>query len=172
MRQTFILLCYFTLLINVSSAEDMHRWIDKEGKVHYSNNPVAIPQGKDVETEKIKTSKTEPEVDSQDQDNGQQVETGIEPEIPSTQENEEELLIQKKYAKMNSIQAQINEKRDKVPFYDVDECYRSSVPGDGRQIVCEPLREKRNKLILEINQLTESYNRLKIEVELIRANSR
>lgn len=51
------------------------------------------------------------------------------------------------------VRAKLIDIDKKIKFNDVDNCYRSSIPGDGREIVCEKLRQRRDDAIFEREQL-------------------
>lgn len=54
------LLIFLLLSISNLQAKDFHKWTDKDGSVHYTTNPGAIPEGKRKESETIKGSKYSP----------------------------------------------------------------------------------------------------------------
>src|SRR5690348_5041024 len=58
MRERLILATTELLALNMAHAVDLYRWVDKDGKVHYSDAPPP-PNAKDAELRKLGTNAVE-----------------------------------------------------------------------------------------------------------------
>ncbi len=56
----FITFAIFSPLSPASYPKDIYKWVDKDGNLHFTDNPSLIPKDKTEEAEMIKGRKTEP----------------------------------------------------------------------------------------------------------------